>query len=150
MGRKKVEIKFIENKKERVVVSANQVTFCKRKHGLLKKAAELATLCGVKVTLMFTDLGESVHYFSNETGLKIEFEHTLKKKKDGAFMYTYTLDDVAMPDIVSIQKLIRQLPRGDSKCHSQELGKSCENRGIGQTTTSKIGSPLTVGEQLGI
>jgi SRF-type transcription factor (DNA-binding and dimerisation domain) len=99
MGRKKIEIKFIENKKERVVVSCNQVTFCKRKHGLLKKAAELATLCGVKVCLLFTDLGESVHYFSNEPGIKLEFDHTLKKKRDGAFMYTYTLEDVAFIQI---------------------------------------------------
>src|SRR3990167_7239506 len=96
MGRKKIEIKFIENKKERVVVSANQVTFCKRKHGLLKKAAELATLCGVKVSLLFTDLGDYPHYFSNDHEVKIEFDSNSKKKKDGAFMYTYTLDDVAI------------------------------------------------------
>lgn len=96
MGRKKIEIKFIENKKERVVGDGLiQVTFCKRKHGLLKKAAELATLCGVKVCLLFTDLVESVHYFTNEPAVRIEFEHTLKRKREVSYLYSYSLNEVA-------------------------------------------------------
>lgn len=108
MGRKKIEIKYIENKKERVVsYDFIKVTFCKRKHGLLKKAAELATLCGVKVSLLFTDLVESVHYFTNEPSIRVEFEHALKKRRDTNLLFTYSLDDVGQHYyIVSIQENI--------------------------------------------
>ena len=39
------------------------ITFNKRKHGILKKATELAMLCKVKVYLMFTDLHDNVYKF---------------------------------------------------------------------------------------
>jgi hypothetical protein len=43
MGRGKVELKRIDNRVSR------QVTFSKRRQGLLKKAHELAVLCDVDV-----------------------------------------------------------------------------------------------------
>lgn len=94
MGRKKIEIKFIENKKERAVDKSNKVTFCKRKHGLLKKAAELATLCGVKVGLVFSDLYGCIHYFTNSSEIKMELAESSKLKKEAVNTYNYTLDDV--------------------------------------------------------
>lgn len=72
------------------------MTFCKRKYGMLKKAAELATLCGVKVTLLFTDLGENIHFLSNEPGIGVQFEHTLSaKKREVANMFVYKMGDVS-------------------------------------------------------
>ncbi|KAG8041418.1 hypothetical protein GUJ93_ZPchr0663g11370 [Zizania palustris] len=46
MGRGKIEIKRIENKTSR------QVTFCKRRNGLLKTAYELAILCDAEIALI--------------------------------------------------------------------------------------------------
>nr|GMC71847.1 agamous-like MADS-box protein AGL82 [Ipomoea batatas] len=46
MGRRKIELKLISNRKRRFV------TFQKRKKGLEKKAYELSTLCDVKVCLI--------------------------------------------------------------------------------------------------
>jgi hypothetical protein len=46
MGRGKVELKRIENKISR------QVTFAKRRNGLLKKAYELSVLCDAEVALL--------------------------------------------------------------------------------------------------
>ncbi|RWW19972.1 hypothetical protein GW17_00015943 [Ensete ventricosum] len=46
MGRGKIEIKRIENTTNR------QVTFCKRRNGLLKKAYELSILCDAEVALV--------------------------------------------------------------------------------------------------
>ncbi|KAF3444956.1 hypothetical protein FNV43_RR14649 [Rhamnella rubrinervis] len=46
MGRGKIEIKRIENTTNR------QVTFCKRRNGLLKKAYELSVLCDAEVALV--------------------------------------------------------------------------------------------------
>ena len=45
MGRKKIKIDYIADLKLR------QITFCKRKRGLLKKAMELSLLCGQEVFL---------------------------------------------------------------------------------------------------
>ena len=66
MGRKKIVIQFIENKKER------SVTFCKRKVGLLKKACELGVLCGVDVSLAFSDLNNNIHLFKNNSNIQIQ------------------------------------------------------------------------------
>lgn len=60
MGRGKVELKRIENKINR------QVTFSKRRKGLLKKAKELAVLCDVEVALIvFSSRGKLFAYGSH-------------------------------------------------------------------------------------
>ncbi|KAG6501636.1 hypothetical protein ZIOFF_041519 [Zingiber officinale] len=46
MGRGKIQIKRIEN------TTSRQVTFCKRRNGLLKKAYELSVLCDAEVALI--------------------------------------------------------------------------------------------------
>ncbi|XP_018439876.1 protein MADS AFFECTING FLOWERING 5-like [Raphanus sativus] len=46
MGRRKVEIKRMENK------SSRQVTFCKRRNGLMKKARQLSILCESSVAIL--------------------------------------------------------------------------------------------------
>lgn len=59
MGRGRVEVKRIENKISR------QVTFSKRKSGLLKKAYELSVLCDVEVSLIIFSSSEKLYEFSN-------------------------------------------------------------------------------------
>ncbi|XP_021764209.1 floral homeotic protein AGAMOUS-like isoform X4 [Chenopodium quinoa] len=57
MGRGKIEIKRIENTTNR------QVTFCKRRNGLLKKAYELSVLCDAEVALIvFSSRGRLYEY----------------------------------------------------------------------------------------
>ncbi|CAA7034739.1 unnamed protein product [Microthlaspi erraticum] len=46
MGRRKVEIKLIESK------SSRQVTFCKRRNGLMEKARQLSVLCESSVAVV--------------------------------------------------------------------------------------------------
>lgn len=58
MGKKRARLMAIENKKSR------SDTFHKRKMGLLKKAAEFAILCDVKLLLLFEDLAENIIQFS--------------------------------------------------------------------------------------
>ncbi|KAL8460631.1 hypothetical protein ACS0TY_032224 [Phlomoides rotata] len=56
-GREKIEIKRIENNTNR------QVTFCKRRNGLLKKACELSVLCDAEVALIvFSSCGRLYKY----------------------------------------------------------------------------------------
>lgn len=59
-GRGKIEIKRIENTTNR------QVTFCKRRNGLLKKAYELSVLCDAEVALVvFSSRGRLYEYANN-------------------------------------------------------------------------------------
>ncbi|KAJ0668707.1 putative transcription factor MADS-MIKC family [Helianthus annuus] len=60
LGRGKIEIKRIENTTNR------QVTFCKRRSGLLKKAYELSVLCDAEVALIvFSSRGRLYEYANN-------------------------------------------------------------------------------------
>ncbi|KAF8411940.1 hypothetical protein HHK36_004498 [Tetracentron sinense] len=67
MGRGKIEIKRIENTTNR------QVTFCKRRNGLLKKAYELSVLCDAEVALIvFSSRGRLYEYSNNNIKSTIE------------------------------------------------------------------------------
>ncbi|KAE8679837.1 serine carboxypeptidase-like 40-like [Hibiscus syriacus] len=60
MGRGKIEIKRIEN------ANSRQVTFSKRRAGLLKKAKELAILCDAEVAvIIFSNTGKLFEYSSS-------------------------------------------------------------------------------------
>ncbi|KAG2596663.1 agamous-like MADS-box protein AGL11 [Panicum virgatum] len=62
MGRARIEIKRIENNTSR------QVTFCKRRNGLLKKAYELSVLCDAEVALIvFSSRGRLYEYSNNRS-----------------------------------------------------------------------------------
>jgi hypothetical protein len=61
MGRGRVELKRIENKINR------QVTFAKRRNGLLKKAYELSVLCDAEVALIiFSNRGKLFEFCSTQ------------------------------------------------------------------------------------
>ncbi|KAA8531940.1 hypothetical protein F0562_006343 [Nyssa sinensis] len=65
MGRGKIEIKRIENPTNR------QVTYSKRRNGIMKKAQELTVLCDAKVSLiMFSNTGKFHEYTSPTTTTK--------------------------------------------------------------------------------
>ncbi|XP_061344225.1 truncated transcription factor CAULIFLOWER D-like [Gastrolobium bilobum] len=64
MGRGRVQLKRIENK------TSQQVTFSKRRTGLLKKAHEISVLCDAQVALiMFSTKGKLFEY-SSETSME--------------------------------------------------------------------------------
>ncbi|KAK4757321.1 hypothetical protein SAY87_018622 [Trapa incisa] len=67
LGRGKIQIKRIENTTNR------QVTFCKRRNGLLKKAYELSVLCDAEVALVvFSSRGRLYEYSNNSVRGTIE------------------------------------------------------------------------------
>ncbi|KAM7505441.1 hypothetical protein LguiB_004345 [Lonicera macranthoides] len=60
MGRGKIEIKKIEN------INSRQVTFSKRRAGLLKKARELSILCDAQVgVIIFSSTGKLYEFSSS-------------------------------------------------------------------------------------
>ncbi|XP_022714572.1 MADS-box transcription factor 18-like [Durio zibethinus] len=58
-GRRKIEMKMIENEDERLV------TFSKRRSGIYKKASELATLCGAEVGFIVFSPAGKPHSFGH-------------------------------------------------------------------------------------
>ena len=66
MGRGRVQLRRIENKISR------QVTFSKRRTGLLKKAHEISVLCDAEVALIvFSNKGKLFEYSSDSRFLQI-------------------------------------------------------------------------------
>ncbi|CAO2826265.1 unnamed protein product [Amaranthus hypochondriacus] len=77
MGRGKIEIKRIENTTNR------QVTFCKRRNGLLKKAYELSVLCEADIALIVFSSRGRVYEFSNNNNIRSTIERYKKAYTDG-------------------------------------------------------------------
>ncbi|KAI3460699.1 hypothetical protein Pfo_017362 [Paulownia fortunei] len=81
MGRGKIEIKRIENNTNR------QVTFCKRRNGLLKKAYELSVLCDAEVALIvFSSRGRVYEYANNN--IRSTIDRYKKASTDSSNAYT--------------------------------------------------------------
>nr|WQI83083.1 MADS-box transcription factor [Spirodela polyrhiza] len=73
MGRGKIEIKRIENSTNR------QVTYSKRKNGIIKKAKEISILCNAKVYLVvFSSSGKMAEFCSDSTTLPSMLEEYQK------------------------------------------------------------------------
>ncbi|WZZ44025.1 hypothetical protein YC2023_040284 [Brassica napus] len=72
MGRRKVEIKRIENK------SSRQVTFCKRRNGLIEKARQLSVLCGSSVAVLIVSSTGKVYSSSSGDSATEDNYHALK------------------------------------------------------------------------
>ncbi|KAH7668537.1 MADS-box transcription factor plant protein [Dioscorea alata] len=69
MGRGKIEIKKIENPTNR------QVTYSKRRQGIMKKAKELTVLCDAEVSIvMFSSTGKFAEYCSPSSDTKSMFD----------------------------------------------------------------------------
>ena len=64
MGRVKLQIKRIENTTNR------QVTFSKRRNGLIKKAYELSVLCDIDVALLMFSPSGRLSHFSGRSGVE--------------------------------------------------------------------------------
>ncbi|KAF7819044.1 agamous-like MADS-box protein AGL18 [Senna tora] len=104
MGRGKIEIKKIENLNNR------QVTFSKRRNGLLKKAKELSVLCDAQVAVIIFSSTGKLYHFSNTRRM-------MGKELDGLkFKELQNLENQLSEGILSVkdkkeQVLVEQLRR---------------------------------------
>ncbi|KAE8010571.1 hypothetical protein FH972_006931 [Carpinus fangiana] len=76
MGRGKIEIKRIENQTNR------QVTYSKRRNGLIKKAQELTVLCDAKVSLIMLSSNDKLHEYTSPTTTTKNIYDEYQKSKD--------------------------------------------------------------------
>ncbi|XP_026440733.1 agamous-like MADS-box protein AGL14 [Papaver somniferum] len=80
MVRGKTEMRRIEN------ATSRQVTFSKRRNGLLKKAFELSVLCEVEVALLvFSSRGKLFEFSSSSTSVQKMIQRYQKYYKDGNY-----------------------------------------------------------------
>ncbi|URE43364.1 hypothetical protein MUK42_01707 [Musa troglodytarum] len=101
MGRGKIEIKRIENTTNR------QVTFCKRRNGLLKKAYELSVLCDADVALIvFSSRGRLYEYATNSVKATID---RYKKTCNGTTNTGFASEDNAQYYQQEASKLRQQI-----------------------------------------
>ncbi|KAL8482456.1 hypothetical protein ACS0TY_028578 [Phlomoides rotata] len=82
MGRGKIEIKRIENNTNR------QVTFCKRRNGLLKKAYELSVLCDAEVALIVFSSRGRVYEYANNNSIRSTIERYKKATAESSSVFT--------------------------------------------------------------
>ncbi|KAL6184809.1 hypothetical protein ACLB2K_046209 [Fragaria x ananassa] len=103
MGRVKLEIKRIENNTNR------QVTFSKRRNGLIKKAYELSILCDIDIALiMFSPSGRLSH-FSGKRRIEDVFTRYINlpdQEREHAIIFP---DHIRHPDLQNKEYLLRTL-----------------------------------------
>ncbi|XP_050377456.1 agamous-like MADS-box protein AGL104 [Argentina anserina] len=103
MGRVKLEIKRIENNTNR------QVTFSKRRNGLIKKAYELSILCDIDIALiMFSPSGRLSH-FSGKRRIEDVFTRYINlpdQEREHAIIFP---DHNKHPDLQNKEYLLRTL-----------------------------------------
>ncbi|CAN4112031.1 unnamed protein product [Withania somnifera] len=81
MGRGKIVIQRIDN------TTSRQVTFSKRRNGLLKKAKELAILCDAQVGLViFSSTGKLYEFASNSMRSTIDRYNKVKEENNNHLM----------------------------------------------------------------
>ncbi|CAN1295598.1 MADS-box protein CMB1 [Linum perenne] len=117
MGRGRVELKRIENKINR------QVTFAKRRNGLLKKAYELSVLCDAEVALiLFSNRGKLYEFCSSHSMMR-----TIEKYQ----RYTYGQlepnqlskeSDENYQDYLKLKEEVEVLKRTQRHLLGEELG----------------------------
>nr|ARQ16482.1 HbMADS-box protein [Hevea brasiliensis] len=117
MGRGRVELKRIENKINR------QVTFAKRRNGLLKKAYELSVLCDAEVALIiFSNRGKLYEFCSTSSMAK-----TIEKYQRCS--YAPLADNQSVHDTQScyqeylkLKAKVEVLQRSQRNLHGEDLG----------------------------
>ncbi|XVF36773.1 hypothetical protein REPUB_Repub19eG0087300 [Reevesia pubescens] len=103
MGRVKLEIKRIENTTNR------QVTFSKRRNGLIKKAYELSILCDIDIALVMFSPSGRISHFSGRRRIEDVFTRYINlpdREREHALIFP---DQIRYPDIQNKEYLLRIL-----------------------------------------
>nr|AKE50810.1 MADS-box transcription factor MADS9 [Ginkgo biloba]BAD93173.1 MADS-box transcription factor GbMADS9 [Ginkgo biloba] len=117
MGRGKIEIKRIENAANR------QVTFAKRRGGLLKKAHELSVLCAAEVALIiFSGTGKLFEYSSSSMKTILERYERLS----GARLWDYEHQNL-FSEMTAIRNENERLKNALSHVMGEELNTLSTN-----------------------
>ncbi|XP_068658234.1 agamous-like MADS-box protein AGL15 isoform X2 [Aristolochia californica] len=115
MGRGKIEIKRIEN------ATSRQVTFSKRRGGLLKKAHELAVLCDAEVALIiFSSTGKLFEYSSTDIK-RVLARYSRCASGCGPSLVDYKTEKQQCKEINTLRDEIRKLQTVNLQMMGKEL-----------------------------
>ncbi|CAF1463487.1 unnamed protein product, partial [Didymodactylos carnosus] len=122
MGRKKIQISKITDERNR------QVTFTKRKFGLMKKAYELSVLCDCEIALIIFNSSNKLFQYASTDMDKILLKYT---------EYNEPHESRTNNDIVQIlnKKESKHLDNNDSD-NDMESGNECEEKSDDNTNNS--------------
>ncbi|KAJ9139947.1 hypothetical protein P3X46_030638 [Hevea brasiliensis] len=119
MVRGKIQMKRIEN------AASRQVTFSKRRNGLLKKAYELSVLCDAEVAvLIFSQRGRLFEFSSND------MEKTIERYRRNA------KDKVQADSVDTEQRIQQQISESTEMVKKIEQLKISQGKFLGQGLTS--------------
>nr|AQS27937.1 MADS56 [Phyllostachys violascens] len=115
MVRGKTEMKRIEN------ATSRQVTFSKRRNGLLKKAFELSVLCDAEVALIVFSPRGKLYEFASATSLQKTIDRYKAHTKDNVNNKTVQDIQQVKADAVSLAKNLEALEDSKRKILGENL-----------------------------
>lgn len=131
MGRGKVELKKIEDKSNR------QVTFSKRRPGLMKKAQELSILCDVEVAVhIFSSRGKLFQFHTGESLRKIyDYLRDERRPKFGREAASTSLHDTQEPEL----RIRTEHGEASTICeHLEEIQRQLEEQKVEHLNMAEI------------
>jgi hypothetical protein len=131
MGRRKIPIRPIADERNR------QVTFSKRRFGLIKKAYELSVLCDCEIAvILFTDTGKLFQYSSGSMDkllLRYTRHSDLFDSKTNEDMVRLVNKEKCLIDPKKLRNMSMLYPKSDSDAVPKEL-----SQGMGQNLNTEM------------
>uniref|UniRef100_A0A7N1A0L1 Uncharacterized protein n=2 Tax=Kalanchoe fedtschenkoi TaxID=63787 RepID=A0A7N1A0L1_KALFE len=116
MGRGKIVIKRIEN------TNSRQVTFSKRRKGLLKKAKELSILCDAQVGVMIFSSTGKLYDYASKASIKATIEEYNKLKGDQLHPANPSSEvKFWKNEVATLQQQLQSLQEDHRKVFTEEL-----------------------------
>lgn len=114
MGRGKVVVRRIESSTNR------QVTFCKRRNGLLKKARELGVLCDAEVgVVVFSTTGKRYEYAtSSMKSIIARYNRCNMTSVDKSHINAFQSDNM---EVIRLKQVIKQLQDNNRQLMGEDL-----------------------------
>ncbi|KAI7754166.1 hypothetical protein M8C21_005112, partial [Ambrosia artemisiifolia] len=135
MGRGKIAIKRIDNSTSR------QVTFSKRRNGLLKKAKELAILCDAEVGVIIFSSTNKLYEFSNTSMKSVIQRYNRSKEEDNQLVISASNVKLWQMEAAKLKQQLKNL----HEAHRQLMGE--ELCGMGVEDLQKLENKLTISLQ---